>query len=165
MTTFALLALMPVTLAPIQETVGLGIFKGGNLASWAADDNDPRLVCKFFVPSMPTPFLKVRLLYDTGTTIVPQTLEFRVKVSHHTPGPLSLYLSMRRETGAYEFMSVMDAPIVDGTTYVGLPQLPPEYYVRAGGLMESLIEVWQRGPWTSLLPCVSFEFANLVLTY
>lgn len=156
----------PVTLAPVEEQITLGTLNsGGNLASWAADDGNVRNICKFFNPAMPSPFAQIRLRFDTGTTAIPKSLEFRVKASYHTPGPQAITLLLRRPNGLEDQTTVSNEPLIEGMTYVGLPLFPLENYVTNTGQIWTVVEAWRRGPSTSFYPCASFEFANLVLTY
>lgn len=153
------------TLAPNAESISLGTQNsGGNLGSWAADDNNARTICKFFVPNAASPFIRVNLNFTT-TKASPTAISFNVKVSNHTPGPQGLTLYIQDKTNStFVPTSVVNSNIVNGTTYNGAATAPLARYVGGGGAMTGQIEVLQTGPSTQTFPCASFEFGQMVVT-
>lgn len=166
-TTLALTARpMPLTLAPISETLIYGQGTSGDLQSWAADDNDARTVCRFFVTDDFYLMGMIQLRFDSGSAELPSGIEFRVKVPRHTPGRQTITVSFRKPDNLYDRSTVIESPIVDGTTYVALPPGPPQRYMIGNGQFEVRVETHMRGPAVaSARPCTSFEFGNLVVTY
>jgi len=154
------------TLAATNEQFLLGTAtSGGNLASWAADDNNARNSCKFLVPNASSPFIQIRLTFTT-TKNPPTAVSFNVKVGTHTQGPQAISLLVEDRTNPNSFIptSVNLATSNDGQTYSGVATGPFPRYRDAGGVMRGEIQIKQIGPSVLRLPCSSFEFGQMVVS-
>lgn len=149
-------------LAPYKEVILLGTTRdGGDLHSWEADDGNSRTICKFFVPNIVTPFLRIDLSYQIEPRVLTD-LRFKVKVNSATPGPLAIDLSFRdQSTHSWIISSVNNAPLVFGRVYEGIPTGALQRYVDIDGRIEGEIGIWRRGPSTSFYPCVTFEYGTM----
>lgn len=147
------------TVAPSGLTVNLGQIQSGNIGSLAADDANPLVVCKFFVPNLQSPIIRFSV---TGTTaMAPVTgLAFTTKVRMIAAG------SFTQTTSLFNFSANAYEESLTDTVNLGYKTITlnatgnVSRYIGSGGTLQSRIEVRQTGPSTSLLPCSSWEYAN-----
>lgn len=163
------LAGLPVsdeTLAPVQESVILGtLTSGGNLASWAADDQNERKICEFFRPDGRSPIIQVNLEFQAANPTA-TALDFNLKVNTHTVGVGTVTIKLYEwATGVYRDTSVVESPLLLNTTYVGTAVGDPGAYVQQNGRVRGQIRIFSRGIRAMSYPCVGFESANVDLTH
>jgi hypothetical protein len=153
------------TLAPISEQIVLGNpGNGGNLASWAADDNNARRVCKFIVPNLQSPFVVVNLGFTTTKT-TPTAITFETKAKQGSLGSMGIRLFVQNKvTNAYVNVLPTTALTLAYVVYSGNAAGTLTDYVGAGGAMTGRIEIQQTGPVVGFFPCADFEYANMKVT-
>lgn len=162
-TMIVLLTDNPSVIAPTAQALGLGKFTGGNLASLAADDNNAETMCKFFVPTVSSPFIRLDLT-ATSPTLSPSALRARIKSKMVTAGVFqqTLYLN---DFAANSFnLSRVDTTNTTNSTVelIGTGTLS-RFVNQSDGSVKVRIEVRQTGPSTSITPCYSIEFLNWII--
>ncbi|MBS1715345.1 MAG: hypothetical protein JST30_13530 [Armatimonadetes bacterium] len=151
-------------LAPVAQVVNLGKLTRGNLASLAADDNDAQIVCKFILPNQSAPIISTQLKFAT-TVSAPATIDFAVKAKWNNSGSLKIGLwQFNYNKGSDDLL--LEANLGGSyTTYTGSAAGDLSEYVAAGsGETRARVTVRQTGPSSALLPCVSIEYANQIVT-
>ena len=151
-------------LAPIAETVLLGTAETGDLASWAADDDNTRRICQFFVPLARSPYLRIDLKYTT-TKPKPTAIAFNLQVSAKTGGTHQLTIFMQDKTNnAYFQVFKGNVGNTLPFTATGIPTGDLSKYVGTGGAMNARIEMIMVGLQAARLPCDTFGFGQMVVT-
>jgi hypothetical protein len=152
------------TLAPTAETINLGQGISGNLASWAADDNNARRIKKFFVPTLTSPFVRVNLDYTT-TKANPTAIDFKVKAKMVDAGSFAIRLYLQNKvTTAFDQVLGNTGINLGYQTYTGSATGTVGNYRSGAGVITGRIELQQTGPSTQLLPSADFEYGNMVVT-
>jgi len=148
------------TLAPTVETVRLGTTgSGGGLSSWASDDGDLRRICKFVLPNMSAPLVRVDLTYAT-TKADPWSLDFSVKARMAASGVFRIRQFLQKLGTTGEYVPVADNPI--GTTFAvttGQASGNLSEFVGADHRLVGRIEVARTGLSSTAQPCAEFEYA------
>ncbi|MBL8064674.1 MAG: hypothetical protein JNM34_02330 [Chthonomonadaceae bacterium] len=150
------------TVVPSGVTVQLGRVTSGNTGSLSADDSDPLVLCKFFVPNQTSPFVQVVLLGTTSFSS-PDSLSLRHKSKLLNSGAFSTTCRLYNfVSGAYEESST--AAI--GSSY-GLFSVTASgdcsRYVGQGGSLQAQLQFRQVGPSSSNFPCASIEYLNWIV--
>ncbi|MBS1712735.1 MAG: LamG domain-containing protein [Armatimonadetes bacterium] len=152
-------------LAPETETVRLGtIGSGGTLSSWYANDENARRICKFVLPNMSAPIVRVDLGFTT-TKAHPDSITFAVKSRMSASGPFRIRQYVQKVGTTGEFVLVADNPV--GTGYAvtfGVPTGTLSDYVGADLRMTGRIEVQRVGLSSIAQPCTDFEYARMDVT-
>ncbi len=148
-------------LAPVSEQVMLGTSSGGgNLASWANDDEDVRRVCKFIVPSATSPYLRVNLNF-ASTKLSPSRVILGVQARSTVVGAFKLRLSLQRKTDSAYIQVLEEALGATWRTYTSIPEGVLSDFVAPSGTMTERLEVFQTGPSAASIPCSEFDFADI----
>lgn len=150
------------TVSPNLLTVNLGKISSGDVNSFAADDGNALVVCKFFVPNQQSPIVQF-LLDGTTTVTTPGSIKFVLKSKMITAGGFLQETEMNNfTTSAFELVRSDTL----GLAYQQIEAVPANLapqYVGAGGALRTRIKIRQTGPSTSLLPCASFELGQWVV--
>ena len=151
-------------LAPTSEAINLGNGTIGNLGSWAADDANARRICKFVVPTLSSPFIRVTLNYTT-TKPTPTAIDFIVKAKMVHGGAFKIRLFIQNKVSSAYVQVLPDTTInLAYATYTGSATGTLTNFVGGGGAMTGRLEIQQTGPAAVTLPCADFEFANMKVT-
>lgn len=152
------------TLAPVSETINLGKGTIGNLASWAADDANARRICKFLVPNLFSPFIRVSLNF-TATVSGPTAIDLIIKAKMVNAGVFKIRGFLQNKVTSAFVQVLPDTTInLSYATYTGSATGTMADYVGAAGAMTSRIEIQQTGISAVVFPCTDFEFANVKVT-
>lgn len=152
----------PEVLAPYAEAILLGTKNsGGDVTSWARADDNARRVCKFIVPNVSAPIVRVDLTYSaTIASPVGVALDVRARMSAAGAFKIQAFLQNQSSSG----YAVLFGPLSLGLTYAtfsGSLAGNLTDYVAPNGDMTARIEVLQTGPSTVALPCADFDLASL----
>lgn len=147
------------TLAPTSQTLNLGLLDGGDVSSLAAQDGDFETICKFFVPNMTSPFVRLTLNY-VSTKTTPTRVEFFTTARMANAGLYKVRLLLwNYGFGAYEEV-LSPARIGDEFQYgIGRPTGDPLDSIGPNGEMRGRIEFLSAGPGTTQRPCVDIDLA------
>ena len=151
------------TLAPTAEQFVRGQGIAGTLASWAADDANPRNVRKFIVINQTEAFIRVNLDYTTTKT-APTAISFVSKARMLDGGVFRISMGLRNNSNTFDTILTETAIGLSFATFTGNAGGTLTNYVGGGGAMRGQLIVRQAGPSTAVLPRSSFETANMVVT-
>jgi hypothetical protein len=145
------------TLAPVAEQLLRGQGVSGNLGSWSADDNNPRVIKKFFVINQIEPFVRVNLNFTT-TKPSPTSIGFETKARMIEGGLFQLSLGLLNKTsGQFDLVQTETAVSTNYSVFSGSASGDLSRYVGTGNSITGQIAVRQVGPSASLSPQASFE--------
>ncbi|MBS1715752.1 MAG: hypothetical protein JST30_15605 [Armatimonadetes bacterium] len=147
------------TLAATKQTVQLGQVDGGSMSRLAVQDGKAETLCKYLVPSMTSPFVRLTLDYTTTKT-APERIEFFTVSRMANSGMYSIRLLMFN-FGWGGFDEVL-RPTRIGESWqfgIGRPTDLPSAYVGADGKLQGRIEVFRSGPSATAKPCVDVDLA------
>ncbi|MBS1723074.1 MAG: hypothetical protein JSS66_09005 [Armatimonadetes bacterium] len=152
------------SLAPVGQHVTLGQISSGDLASLAADDNNPERMCRFILPNRSSPFVVTELSYTSTKTVI-ASIVTQVKAKMSLVGQFVIKLGLKDQTQSNVYDVVLPETSI-GTAYVTYQGgTTGQKYLGTGGAMVMQISVRNSGPvpgsgnW-----CTDFEFAKLDVT-
>lgn len=160
-------ALFPIValaqIPPDTLTVNLGRVQAGNLQSLRADDFNPLVLCKFFVPNIGSPFIKFTCTSSTGyPSCSDYILRLKVKMLHAGLFQCTLK-AYNYATGGYVANQTSTVNLNYSTIQVHLVQ-GAEDYLSLDGEVRAEVSVNQQGPGSAAFPCASFELLHWFLT-
>lgn len=147
------------TLAPTSQQVNIGKLDGGNVGQLAVQDGSCETICRAFVPTFASPFVRLTLNYTT-TKPDPTRIEFFTTTRMANNGTYNLRLFLYNQTwGGYdEIMTPIN--MIDVFQYgIGRPYAPMTDYIGIGGSMQGRIEVYRTGFSAVARPCVDIDQA------
>lgn len=147
------------TLAPTKQTVNLGQVDGGGLSRLAVQDGQAETLCKYLVPSMTSPFVRLTLDYTT-TKPTPRRIEFFTTSRMANPGLFKIRLLMLNNGwGGYDEVLPPTALGEEWKFGIGRPTDLPSAYIGANGKVQGWIEVFRAGPSSTAKPCIDIDLA------
>ncbi|MBS1724742.1 MAG: hypothetical protein JSS66_17510 [Armatimonadetes bacterium] len=149
------------TLAPLTQAVNLGRIDGGSLNSLAAKDGQSETICKFLVPNLSSPFVKLTLGYHT-TKFSPIRIEMFTVARMSNAGLFQVRLSLLNVNSGFYDEALPLTRIGDEYQYgIGSPWSWLTDYVGPDGTVMGRIEFFTAGPGTTLRPCVEIDEATM----
>ncbi|MBS1715753.1 MAG: hypothetical protein JST30_15610 [Armatimonadetes bacterium] len=149
---------------PSAERILLGKGTLGNVASWSSPDGDARRVCKFFVPSMTAPAVRIDLDFPTDRP-VPVAVSLDLTVRAVQAGSYVLRSSLFDQTQGSFVTIIPDTHVTTSySTLTGAAGGNLADYFAIDGTASVRLEVRQTGPGAAMLPCFEFDAARLVIT-
>ncbi len=151
------------TLAPVATTVQFGKVTGGDNASLSADDGNPLIVQKFFVPSSQAPIIRFTSSFVT-TIQTPVQIEIDLKAKMVNAGSFRVRALMFDFAANSYVQALADSTLgLSYQTYIAsVPGMAVDY-VGLGNSLQARVEVQQTGPSTAVQPATSLEFLNLTV--
>lgn len=148
------------TLAPNSQTVNLGQVTAGNLASLATYNGNAETICKYFVPNVGSPLVRLSCSYTTTKT-VPVAIDLVVKAKSMNGGSFKIRGFLRNFAMSQDVQVFPDTPInLAYATFTGSATGNMSQYLSNRNLL-SKIEIQQTGFSAVTVPCFGFELVNL----
>jgi len=152
----------PHALTVDDATILLGSDGGGESNLVNLDGSGFR-VCKFIVPNMAAPGVRVDVVGSDASDPLPDnvsSLSLFMRSSMVTPGAFRLRVAMVDENNVVSTTVVDDGPIGTTPKDVWLDADDPSLYVRSDGSVKMRYEVFQTGPVTVSLWCHTTDYIS-----
>ncbi len=136
---------------------------GGGESNLVNLDGSGFRVCKFIVPNMAAPGVRVEVVGSDASDPLPDTvssLSLFMRSSMVTPRAFRLRVAMVDENNVVSTTVVDDGPIGTTPKDVWLDADDPSLYVRSDGTVKMRYEVFQTGPVTVSLWCHSTDYIS-----
>jgi hypothetical protein len=144
---------------PTTLTVNLGKISSGNVASLAADDNNPLNMCKFVVPNLLSPFIQI-VLDGTTTLSTLTSYSFDTKAKMLSAGSFKLIgEAFNFTSNTYDATNSVNAFNLSFSVLNVPNAAAANQYRGAGGAVRGRLKVQQTGVSAVVLPCSSFEYS------